>query len=68
MHVLLSATLLWIQHFENLHPVTAFGKGPPLPPHVMPLDPEIVAVSMMIERDLGDFGHNEGEGQTMSVI
>jgi len=34
----------------------------------MPLDPEIAAVSTTIERDPGDFGRDEGEGQTMSVI
>ena len=68
MRVSLSATLLWIRHFGNLHPVTAFGEGPPLPPRVMPLDPEIAAVSTTIERDPGDFGRDEGEGQTMSVI
>ena len=71
MRVSLSATLLWIRRFGNVHPLTAFDEGPPLPPRVVPLDPEVAAVSMTIKRDPGDFGGgNEGgvEGQTMSVI
>ncbi|KAI9507242.1 CoA-transferase family III [Russula earlei] len=77
VRVTLGATLLWIRRFGNLHPVTAFGEGPPLPPRGVPLDPEIEAVSTTIERDPGDFGGRSGGegggeevpgGQTMSVI
>jgi hypothetical protein len=71
VRVSLSATQLWIRRFGNLHPVTAFDEGPPLPPRVVPLDPEIAAVSTTIKRDPGDFGREDeggGEGQTMSVI
>ena len=53
MHVSLSATLLWIRRFGNLHPLAAFGEGRPLPPRC---DPEVVAVSRTIERDPGDLG------------
>lgn len=70
VRVSLSATLLWIRRFGNLHPLTAFDEGPPLPPRVVPPDPEVAAVSTTIERDRGDFGRGEGgvEGQRMSVI
>lgn len=74
MHVSLSATLLWIRRFGNLHPLTAFGEGRPLPPSCVPLDPEVAAVSTTIERDPGDFGSGgqqlemEEGGQTMSAI
>ena len=53
MHVSLSATLLSIRRFGNLHPLAAFCEGRPLPPR---RDPEVVAVSMTIERDPGDLG------------
>ena len=55
-------------------PLAAFGEGHPLPPRC---DPEVVAVSMTIERDPGEFGsgdhdggqQQEGGGQTsMSAI
>jgi hypothetical protein len=70
VRVSLSATLLWIRRFGNLHPVTAFDEGLPLPPRVVPPDPEVAAVSTTIERDRGDFERREGgvEGQRMSVI
>jgi hypothetical protein len=70
VHVSLSATLLWIRRFGNLHPLTAFGEGRPLPPRCVPLDPEVAAVSTTIERDPGDVGWDgqEQEGRTMSVI
>jgi len=65
----LSATLLWVRRFGFVHPLTAFGEGPPLPPRTMPLDPEVAAVSTTIERDPGDFAREAGEGQTrMSVV
>ena len=67
VRVSLSATLLWIRRFGDLHPLAAFGEGPPLPPRTVPLDPEVAAVSMAIERDPGDFGR-EGDGQTMTAI
>jgi hypothetical protein len=74
VHVSLSATLLWIRRFGNLHPLAALCEGRPLPPRC---DPEVVAVSMTIERDPGEFGsgghdggqQQEGGGQTsMSAI
>lgn len=71
VRVSLSATLLWIRRFGFVHPLTAFGEGPPLPPRTMPLDPEVAAVSTTIERDPGDFGREAGEvGQqtTMTVV
>ena len=72
MHVSLSATQLWIRRFGNLHPLTAFGEGRPLPPHCVPLDPEVASVSTRIERDPGDFGGfgggQDSEGQRMSAI
>ncbi|KAH9992886.1 CoA-transferase family III domain-containing protein [Russula vinacea] len=53
VHVSLSATLLWIRRFGNLHPLAAFCEGRPLPPRC---DPEVVA-------------QQEGGGQTsMSAI
>ncbi|KAH8978100.1 CoA-transferase family III [Lactarius akahatsu] len=67
VRVSLSATLLWIRRFGNLHPLAAFGEGPALPPRCVPLDPEVAAVSTTIERDPGDFG-GEGGGQTMTAI
>ena len=67
VRVSLSATLLWIRRFGNLHPLAAFGEGPALPPRTVPLNPEVAAVSMTIERDPGDFGR-EGGGQTMTTI
>lgn len=68
MHISLNATLQWIRGFGNLHPVTAFGEGSPLPPRSAPLDPEVAAVSTTIERDPGDVGWDGQEGGTMSVI
>jgi hypothetical protein len=56
----------------NLHPLTAFGEGRPLPPRCVPLDPEVAEVSttIEIERGPGDVGRDgDGqEGRTMSVI
>jgi len=70
VRVSLSATLLWIRRLGDVHPLTAFGEGPPLPPRSVPLDPEVAAVSTMIERDWGDVGRGGGgtEGETMTVI
>jgi hypothetical protein len=69
VHVSLSATLLWIRGFGNLHPLTAFGEGRPLPPRCVPLLSEVAAVSTTIERDPGDVGWDgQQEGGTMSVI
>jgi hypothetical protein len=70
VHVSLSATLLWIRRFGNLHPFTAFGEGRPLPPRCVPLDPEVAVASTTIGRDPGDAGWDgDGqEGRTMSVI
>lgn len=69
MRVSLSATLLWIRRFGNMHPLVAFGEGPKLP---LRTDPEVVALSTTVERDPGDFGASASEGlggpQRMSVI
>ncbi len=67
VRVSLSATLLWIRRFGNLHPLAAFGEGRALPPRSVPLDPEVAAVSTTIERDPGDLGR-EGGGETMTAI
>ena len=70
VRVSLSATLLWIRRFGNLHPQDAFEDGPPLPPRAVPLDPEVAALSTTIERDPGDFGSCNGRagGQKMTAI
>ena len=54
----------------SLHPLAAFGEGPPLPPRCVPPDPEVAAVSMAVERDPGDFDFDGGEEQprAMSVV
>ncbi|KAF8260982.1 CoA-transferase family III domain-containing protein [Lactarius quietus] len=67
VRVSLSATLLWIRRFGNIHPRAAFGEGLPLPPRTVPLDPEVAALSTTIERDPGDFGSEEG-AQRMTAI
>jgi hypothetical protein len=69
VRVSLSATLQWIRRFGNLDPLTAFGEGRPLPRRCVPLDPEIAAVSTMIERDPGDVEwEGQQKGGSMSVI
>jgi hypothetical protein len=68
VHVSLSATLLWIRRFGSLHPLAAFGEGPPLPPRCVPPDPEVAAVSMTVERDPGEFDFGGEQPETMSVI
>ena len=68
MRVSLSATLLWIRRFGNLHPLAAFGEAPVLPPRSVPLDPEVAAVSTTVRRDPGDFGGEERGGQTMTAV
>jgi hypothetical protein len=69
VHVSLSATLLWIRRLGNLHPLTAFDEGSPLPPRGVPLNPEVAGVSATIEQDAGDFGgRDRGESQRMTVI
>jgi hypothetical protein len=67
VRVSLSATLLWIRRFGNLHPLTAFGEGLPLPPRAVPLDPEIAAVSTTIERDPGDDDFASGTGGSANL-
>ena len=65
VRVSLSATLLWIRRFGNMHPSVAFGEGPKLP---LRTDPEVVALSTTVERDPGDFGGSEEGPQRMTVI
>jgi hypothetical protein len=68
VRVSLSATLLWIRRFGNIHSRVAFGEGPKLPLRGVPLDPEVEALSTTIERDPGDEGGDGALPERMTVI
>ena len=44
----------WIRSLGQLDPAVAFGTGKPLPPRVLPQDPEIAALAVHLTQSKGD--------------
>ncbi|KAI0316654.1 CoA-transferase family III domain-containing protein, partial [Amylostereum chailletii] len=76
VHVSLYATMRWIRALGTLDPVTAFGPDAhPLPPRVLPLHPEVEAVSVvvLVGEAVGRIGavdkdHEDTVGGTMTCV
>ena len=53
----------------QLDPVVAFGTGKPLPPRVLPQDPEIAALAVHLKQSKGDKEHEKTQTlKTMTAI
>jgi hypothetical protein len=52
--VSLAAVGQWIRSLGRLSPQVAFGEGKPLPPRILPQDPEIAALAVTLLQEKGD--------------
>jgi hypothetical protein len=65
--VSLAAVGQWIRSLGRLSPQVAFGEGKPLPPRILPQDPEIAALAVTLLQAKGD-KEDSTEGKPLKIM